>query len=245
MECNAADIGRGLIDLIFPPRCTACTKLLEERRSPAICDECLAGLRLCSPPFCPSCGTPYADHTAEDHPCEACLLSPPPFAAARSVAAYEGVLQDMIHRCKYSRDISAGEALGEMMADFPYPAFDFNDYAVVMPVPLHTRRLRERGFNQSLLLAKAIAFRRKLKLDYLSLCRTMHTPPQINFGRREREQNVKGAFMVKKPAKFQGEKVILVDDVYTTGSTARECARTLKQGGAAAVAVLTLGRALS
>ena len=205
----------------------------------------MESLRFCSPPLCPSCGTPYADQTAGDHPCEKCLLFPPPFAAARSVAAYEGVLQDMIHRCKYGGDISVGETLGEMMADFPYPAFDFNDYAVVMPVPLHSRRLRERGFNQSLLLAKAIALRHKLKLDYLSLSRTMHTPPQITFGRQEREQNVKGAFMVRNPVKLQGEKVILVDDVYTTGSTARECARTLKKAGAAAVAVLTLSRTLS
>jgi ComF family protein len=244
MECDAVDICRGLIDLIFPPRCMACTKMLEEKRSSPVCDECLAGLRLCSPPLCPTCGVPYADQTAEDHLCENCLLYPPPFAATRFVAAYEGILQDMIHRCKYGRDVSVGETLGEMMADFPYPAFDFKDYTVVMPVPLHTRRLRERGFNQSLLLAKAIASHHKLKLDYLSLTRTIHTPPQITFGRQEREHNVKGAFSIKKPM-LQGEKVILVDDVYTTGSTARECARTLKQAGAAVVAVLTLSRALS
>lgn len=245
MECNAADIGRSLIDLIFPPRCTACAKILEERRSPPVCAACAESLRFCSQPLCPVCGTPYADPTAADHLCEKCMLSPPPFMAARSVAAYEGVLQDMIHRCKYGSDVSVGETLGEIMADFPYPAFDFNDYTVVIPVPLHTKRLRERGFNQSLLLARAIAKRHKRKLDYLSLTRTIHTPPQITFGRKEREYNVKGAFTVKKSARLQGEKVILVDDVYTTGSTARECARALKQAGVAAVAVLTLSRALS
>lgn len=131
------------------------------------------------------------------------------------------------------------------MADFPYPSFDLNDYTVVMPVPLHTKRLRERGFNQSLLLARAIAKRHKKKLDYLSLSRSVHTPPQTTFGRQEREQNVKGAFQVRESARLEGEKIILIDDVYTTGSTARECARTLKWAGAVAVAVLTLSRALS
>jgi ComF family protein len=151
----------------------------------------------------------------------------------------------MIHRCKYGRDVTIGEALGELMADFPYPLFNICDYDLVMPVPLHVKRLRERGFNQSLFLAKAIAVRHKLKLDYLSLKRTIHTPPQITFGRQERERNVKGAFAVKTPAKLQGEKVILVDDVYTTGSTAKECTRTLIRAGASTVAVLTLSRALS
>jgi ComF family protein len=245
MECNAGDICRGLIDLIFPPRCTACGKMLEGRRSPPFCEECDADLRLIFPPLCPSCGTPYADQTAADHHCEKCILFPPSFSAARSVGAYEGVLQDMIHRCKYGRDVTIGEALGELMADFPYPAFDFRDYTVVMPVPLHVKRLRERGFNQSLFLAKAMAGRHKLKLDYLSLKRTIHTPPQITFGRQEREHNVKGAFAVRTSAKLQGEKVILVDDVYTTGSTAKECARTLIRAGASTVAVLTLSRALS
>jgi len=245
MECNAADIGRSLIDLIFPPRCTACAKILEERRVPPICEACFEALHLCASPLCPICGAPYADQTAADHPCETCLLSPPPFTAARSVAAYTGILQDMIHRCKYGHDSSLGEFLGKMMADFPYPSFDLNDYTVVMPVPLHTKRLRERGFNQSLLLARAIAKRHKKKLDYLSLSRSVHTPPQTTFGRQEREQNVKGAFRVRESARLEGEKIILIDDVYTTGSTARECARTLKWAGAVAVAVLTLSRALS
>lgn len=245
MECNAADIGRSLIDLIFPPRCTACAKILEEHRVPHICEACFEGLRFCVPPLCPICGAPYADRTAADHPCETCLLSPAPFTAVRSVAAYTGVLQDMIHRCKYGHDVSLGEFLGDMMADFHYPSFNLNDYTMVMPVPLHIKRLRERGFNQSLLLAGAIAGRHKLKLDYLSLTRTTPTPPQTTFGRQEREENVKGAFSVTRPLRLRGEKVILVDDVYTTGSTVRECARVLKRSGIASVAVLTLSRTLS
>lgn len=245
MECSARDIGRGLVDLIFPPRCTACGKSLGERRSPPFCEECAADFRFLSSPLCPVCGLPYADQAGTDHPCESCLLSPPPFAAARSVGAYQGVLQELIHRCKYGREVTIGETLGEIMAGYPYPCFDIQDYSVVMPVPLHVRRLRERGFNQSLILAREIAERHKLKLDYLALQRIIPTPPQIHLGRQEREQNVRGAFDVTKPTRVAGEKIILVDDVYTTGSTAGECAHALKRSGAAAVAILTLSRALS
>jgi len=245
MECSARDICTGLVDLIFPPRCTACGKSLGERQCTPFCEECTADFRYLSSPLCPVCGMPYADQTGTDHPCEMCLLSPPPFAAARSVGAYQGVLQEVIHRYKYGHDITIGETLGEIMADYPYPFFDIRDYSAVMPVPLHVRRLRERGFNQSLILARQIARRHKLKLDYLSLKRVIPTPPQIHLGRHDREQNVRGAFEVTKPPRVEGQKIIVVDDVYTTGSTARECARALNRSGAAAVAILTLSRALS
>ncbi|NLN59186.1 MAG: ComF family protein [Deltaproteobacteria bacterium] len=244
MKCNVADIGRSLIDLILPSRCVGCTQVLERALPYAVCRSCADSLRRCSPPLCPSCGTPYADPAAADHLCEKCLLTPPPFVAARSVAAYEGVLQDMIHRCKYVGDTMVGETLGKMMADYSYHACDLSDYDVVIPVPLHTKRLRERGFNQSLLLARAFAKRYNKKLDYLSLVRSVHTPPQVSFGRRDREQSVKGAFQVRKKVALEGRKVILVDDVYTTGSTVRECARTLRHAGAPSVTVLTLARAL-
>ncbi len=231
--------------MIFPPRCTACGKFLGERRFPPFCAECSSGFIFLSSPLCPTCGMPYADRTGTDHPCGTCLLSPPPFAAARSVGAYQGVLQEVIHRYKYGRNVAIGETLGEIMADYPYPFFDIRDYSVVMPVPLHVKRLRERGFNQSLVLAKEIAGRHKLKLDYLSLERVVPTPPQIHLGRQDRERNVRGAFEVTKPSRVRGEKIIVVDDVYTTGSTAGECARALMRSGAAGVAILTLSRALS
>jgi ComF family protein len=160
------------------------------------------------------------------------------------VAAYQGVLQDAIHRLKYGRDITLAKALGQMMANFPYPAFNFHDYTLVMPVPLHVKRLRARGFNQSLLLAHSIAKRHGLQLDYRTLARSTDTAPQINFGRKERQLNVKGAFTVTTSKRIKGMSIVLVDDVLTTGSTAWECARVLKRAGAASVAVLTLCRTL-
>lgn len=130
------------------------------------------------------------------------------------------------------------------MAMYEYPAFKISDYSLIIPVPLHLKRLRERGFNQSLILAREIAAKYELPIDFMTLKRQTYTEPQVNLGRGEREANVKGAFKVLDKDKISGEKIILVDDVFTTGSTVKECARVLMQGKAKEVAILTLARAV-
>jgi len=128
------------------------------------------------------------------------------------------------------------------MADFAYPAFHMADYSLIIPVPLHSKRLRERGFNQSLILAREISKKFLIPLDFLTLRRHMYTDAQINLGRKDREANVKGVFSVRDSEKIQGQRIILVDDVYTSGSTARECTRILMRNNAESVAILTLAR---
>ncbi len=130
------------------------------------------------------------------------------------------------------------------MAQFAYPDFNIGDYSLLMPIPLHPKRLRERGFNQSVILAREISKRFNLSLDFMTLRRHVYTEPQISLGKRAREANVRGAFSVTDPAKIDGQEIILVDDVYTSGSTAKECARVLLKNKAGRVAVLTLARAI-
>lgn len=163
---------------------------------------------------------------------------------ARAVARYESVLHDVIHAFKYKGKTATGEILGKMMADHVYPDFSIADYTLMVPVPLHPKRLRERGFNQAVILAREIAKRFSISLDYLTLRRRVFTEPQVSLGKERRTANVKGAFAVKNGKKVEGQKIILVDDVYTTGSTVKECAGALMQHGAAEVAVLTLARAV-
>jgi len=246
MGCDAKNTWQGFVDLIFPPRCSACGERLDkEDLSPSFCRDCLGQFRFITPPLCPLCGYPYADKTSENHLCQACLLSPPPFVAARFVASYEGVLQDVLHRFKYGGDTQIGEALGEIMANFTWPLFEIRDYSMIIPVPLHIKKLRERGFNQALTLSKIIAKHHRLKLDYLSFKRTEFTQPQTTLGKKARQVSVTGVFDVAHPEKLKREKVILIDDVYTTGSTLTECARTLKEAGVTTIAVLTMARTLS
>jgi len=128
------------------------------------------------------------------------------------------------------------------MAEYPYASFNIHDFSLIMPVPLHPARLRERGFNQSVLLAREIARRLSIPLDFMTLKRYIYTEPQVHLGKKERASNVKGAFDVADTGKIVDRNILLVDDVYTTGSTVQECARVLVKNGASSVAVLTLAR---
>jgi ComF family protein len=160
------------------------------------------------------------------------------------VAVYAGGLLRAIHDFKYRRQPGLGRGLGRLITDNNYAGIDPEGFDVVIPVPLHVRRLRERGFNQSLLLARTVATACGIPVDFLSLRRVRDTPPQTLMGRKERQANIRGAFAVARRDRLRDRKVLLIDDVYTTGSTLAECARALLDGGAARVGVLTLARAV-
>jgi len=235
---------RSLADVVFPPRCMACSGLLDEPEGRPFCPACASRIRYIASPLCPCCGTPLHGEEGTDHLCGDCLRARPLFSAARAVARYEGVLLDAIHSFKYRGRITDGEILGRMMAGRGYPLFDISAYTLIVPVPLHRRRLRERGFNQAVILAREIAGRLSLPLDVRSLRRRVYTEPQVGLGKGHRTANVRGAFGVVDGEGVEGQRILLVDDVYTTGSTARECAEILMKSGAAEVAVLTLARAV-
>ena len=233
---------KSLADVVFPPQCMSCGDVLCDRSFP-LCPLCFSQINFIRSPLCPSCGCPHAEPAEKDHLCGDCLLAPPAFLTARALGQYESVLMDIIHRFKYGGKVSLGERLGELMAQFTYSSFIIRDYSLVIPVPLHPRRLRQRGFNQALILAREIARCYSLGLDITSLKRIVCTEPQVGLGRDRRTMNIKGAFSVTDQGRIKGERIILVDDVYTTGSTAKECARILMKNKAEKVAVLTLARA--
>jgi ComF family protein len=153
-------------------------------------------------------------------------------------------LLELIHRFKYGRKTHVGKMLGRFMADYSYPVFIPQDFTLIMPVPLHPARLRKRGFNQSVILARELSKKLSIPMDFMTLKRSVDTEPQVHLGKRERASNVKGAFAVSNSDKITGHKILLVDDVYTTGSTVNECARVLTTNGASSVAILTLARAI-
>ncbi|HLA28716.1 MAG TPA: ComF family protein [Syntrophales bacterium] len=232
----------GLTDALFPPRCMACGAVLSEEKQ-SFCSDCFLEIKFIRSPLCSCCGQPFAEPGDKDHLCGDCLLSRPPFSVARTLGRYEMALMDVIHKFKYGGKIASGVRLGKMMAESSYGDFNIADYSLIMPVPLHTRRLRERGFNQSMILAEEISRLFSVNLDFLSLRRAVCTESQTSLSKEMRERNIKSAFSVVDAEKIKGEKIILVDDVYTTGSTVKECARILLKNKAAEVAVLTLARA--
>jgi len=234
----------GLANTIFPSRCVICGIVLYNNEKIRICSECLSRISFVKTPICSCCGLPFVNYEGTDHLCGECVSSKQYFSVVRSVGEFKQPLMDAIHRFKYKGEISVGETLGRLMAGFEYNSFSLEGYSLILPVPLHQRRLKERGFNQSVILAREIASRYSIGLDFRTLKRTIHTKPQTGLGKKQRSTNVKGSFIVTDREKIDGERVVLIDDVYTTGSTVRECARILIKNGVEEVAVLTLARAV-
>jgi ComF family protein len=239
-----SEILTGIADLIFPPLCITCGMVLEEHASLPFCPPCTEGIHFIRSPLCPRCGIPFPVAEGNDHLCGECLVTERPYAVARAVGLYEKTLLTAIHLFKYRGKIGIGEVLGEIMADYAGGQWDMTVFSLIIPVPLHRKRLRERGFNQAVILARQIAKRFSLPLDFMTLRRERFTAPQVGLGREERCANVRMAFAVRKPEKLAGRKILLVDDVTTTGSTLTECASVLTQAKAESVAILTLARAL-
>ncbi|MBN2688741.1 MAG: ComF family protein [Deltaproteobacteria bacterium] len=244
MKCTIRNSGAAVIEIVFPSRCVVCGDFLDDGISRPFCMNCLSGFHLIASPHCTRCGIPFSDLQGEDHLCGKCLSSEQFFSMARALGRYEDTLMTAIHTFKYGRNIPVGTALGRMMACGTYGGLSLEDFSLILPVPLHPKRLRERGFNQSGILAREIARKQSLSVDYESLERTIDTEPQTALRKTERSRNIRGAFNVRNRHTIKGKKILLIDDVFTTGSTVRECARVLLANGAEDVAVLTLARAL-
>ena len=245
MICNMQEVVSGLADVLLPPTCPTCGAVLTDPAQGAFCAGCFGTLYRVVPPLCPCCGLPFPMSAEASHFCEDCIVSPPPFSVARALGRYEGSLLDAIHLFKYHQKVAVGEALGRMMAQAAYDTLSLGTYSLVIPVPLHPKRLRERGFNQSLILAREVARQHAIPLDFLTLRRRVHTEAQVRLAGKERTMNVRGAFAVavKDRDTVNRRRILLIDDVYTTGSTVMECSKVLMRSGAREVAVLTLARA--
>jgi len=233
-----------LAELLFPSLCLSCGQILPERGGHPFCPDCYSGIRFITAPLCPVCGIPYPAEESPDHTCGDCLQNKRNIGTARSLGIYKSVLLDAIHAFKYGGNLALGESLGRLMADHDYPSFRIDDYSLIVPVPLHPRRLRQRGFNQSVILAREIARRHGIAMEFRTLRRVVDTESQAGLKKEERRSNIRKAFGMSDPDRVSGKHVLLVDDVYTTGSTLGECARTLLKGGAESVGALTLARAI-
>jgi ComF family protein len=237
-----------LIDLIYPPRCQICQAFLQDQvalhggRELPFCEACFKDFTEINSPICSLCGRPFSDGIEQDRVCEDCLRKKPSYDIARAPYLYDGALMTAIHELKYAQRSHLADSLGSLLASFAQTWIGEMKVSLLMPVPLHPRRLRARGFNQSLLLARCVASRTGADLDFLSLRRTRFTKPQTELRSEERKRNVRKAFEVVKPEAVKGRTILLVDDVATTGSTLSECAKALKRAGANSVLCLVLAR---
>lgn len=240
-----------VLDIVFPPCCIACESWLPSRPAGCFCRPCDQWIAPVRPPVCRQCGRPYLHDLRGDYLCGGCLLQPPSFSMARSWACYphnpdaSHPLRQVIHRFKYGRQAALGKPLGQLMASACKPWFRTSDLDLIIPVPLHPRRLRWRGFNQSVLLGREVGRTWGIRLDPFILTRKTETAPQSTLSLKERQPNVKGAFAIAPGRTVEKIRLLLVDDIHTSGATVNECSRVLLRSGARDVQVLTLARTVS
>jgi len=230
-----------LADLLYPRQCFGCgASAPQDFRY--FCWDCWADIQPLEPPFCHRCGDPVSGAVEHEFVCYACSATPPFFTFARSSTRYAGLVRDALRHLKYEQALWLAPDLAQLLTATVRSEYHKEAFDVVVPVPLHAMRRRERGFNQSGLLAQALAQQLESTFMPRVLKRIRPTISQTNLTARDRLSNVSGVFQVKKSRAIVDRKVLLVDDVMTTGATVNACAKELKKHGATSVHVITVAR---
>jgi ComF family protein len=225
------------IDYALPPRCPGCGAIVDEDF--AFCLPCWSGMVFLGEPCCARCGVPFAHDMGAGAECGTCLADPPPWDGARAVLAYGDVARTVALRLKYGRRIGLARLIARRMLRHVG-----DTEALIVPVPLHRWRLWQRGFNQSALIADHLGRLTGWPVDKHALQRVKRTVPLRGMNAAARMKTVRGAFALRTGHDMKGRRVLLIDDVHTSGATAAACVRTLKRGGAGDVRLLCWARVL-
>lgn len=234
---------KSIIDFIFPPQCYVCKKILEGEDG--LCFECLSKINFISKPMCEVCGFPFEFKLSNKNNhliCPRCIKQPPRFARCVSAVRYDEVSKKIILPFKHGDKTNFAKFMAKVMCLTGKNLI--NDADVIIPIPIHFTRMLKRKYNQASLLSKLIGKQMKKEVLYSTLLRKIATKSQGHLSTKERKSNVSGAFCVKYPEKIKGKKVLLIDDVFTSGATVNECTKVLKKNGAKQVYVLTFARVI-
>jgi len=239
--------GHWILDYALPPRCAGCGVIVEG--DDRFCQTCWGALGFLTEPCCSACGVPFDIDLGEGAHCSSCLAEPPLWESARAALRYDDVARGIAHRLKYSRRTGLARLMARLMASRIAAQVEQSREAeewLILPVPLHRWRLWGRGFNQSLVIARHLAQSLSLPVDAFVLQRIKATRPLYELSHKEREKAVRGAFSLdlKRAHNIKGKTILLIDDVHTSGATARTCTEVLIRGGAHAVHLLCWARVL-
>jgi len=234
-----------LINFIFSANCRTCAEPFSSLKERYICQKCFSRIEFITPPYCDKCGKVLVESFSEiEKPlCKECQTVKRYFYKARGVGVYEDILRESIHIFKFEKKKGIHKPLGELLVNYlkeQHPDL-ISQIDYIIPVPLHRKRLKLRGFNQAQLLSIYISKYFNLPLNF-DLKRIRYTIPQMSLSREERLENIKGAFEVKNYKAIVGKTLLLVDDIFTTGATVNECSQVLIKRGVKQVFVLTLAR---
>jgi len=237
-------------ELVFPQYCAVCDDRILSDVTPLICPACWERIERIEPPVCPRCGRPHdravGFATEENFPCAECRARPPRWLdMACSAAVYDDVLREALLMMKFGRHSLLAEPLAGLMVEFARRWMPVDEFDWTVPVPLHRVRRRERGFNQAELLAREFSRAMDGPQVIHALVKPVPTEAQTRLTGTQRRRNVRGSFETAPGIDPHGLDILVIDDVFTTGSTVDECARVLKRAGAARVAAFTLARRVS
>lgn len=233
---RARALGRVLLDFVLPPQCLACRARTADH--PGLCARCWSKVEFIDRPCCARTGRPFAYDAGDGAVSAAALAEPPPWERARAAAAFGDVVRDLVHALKYRDRMDAGQLMGRLMTGAGATIVQQAD--MLVPVPLYRGRLWRRRFNQAAVLTRVIGERSGTAVRLEALARTRATRAQVGLNMKDRRRNVRGAFAVADGFRDEvaGRRVVLVDDVITTGATAGACTTALLDAGAASVDVL-------
>ncbi len=238
---NTFSLSARIATLFIPYRCPGCGTVGER----LVCPECEKKIKRIAEPYCKTCGRPLPPGVRETTDCRECRGAKLKFDVCRSVFHYQPPVDELVKKFKFRRNFAAGRRLMDGVCEIarsdPEYFAGFDASAGIVPVPLHLFRYIRRGFNQSEYFSESLSRMWSVKV-MPCLIRRRHTRPQSLLPLKERAKNVRGAFAVKKNTVLSGKRIVLVDDVLTTGATIKECSRVLKEAGAGEVYVLTIAR---
>jgi ComF family protein len=238
---NWFNVGLGFL---FPEICQLCGEQRATAEDGYVCGRCWSHVRFIKPPFCERCGLPFEGDLTTPFECANCREMDLHFSAARSAVVARGAVREIIHRYKYQRALWFEPFLAGLLLRETVPALRDQRWDLIVPVPLHPLKLREREFNQAERLAVCLGKAASIPVNKRLLRRVRFTNTQTRLTRPERAANMRGAFAMRGSAQLDGERVILVDDVFTTGATTSACAQTLLAAGAGEVCVWTVARGI-
>ncbi|WP_058485998.1 ComF family protein [Defluviitalea phaphyphila] len=228
-----------ILNIIYPPKCIFCNTIIPIQKEKGICDDCKKSLPFIKEKVCQKCGKPI-DNIEERNTCFDCIKYPPIYDKGWALLVYEGIVRDMIYRFKYGGHKEYAVYLGVLMANKIKNENIKEKFDLIIPIPMHLKKKRIRGYNQSEELAKIISKQLKIPIDITILTRIKETKPQSGLSITQRKNNLKKAFKIKQNTDLKGKKILLIDDIYTTGSTINTCANILKKKGVKKVCFLSL-----
>ncbi|HSF71028.1 MAG TPA: ComF family protein [Methylotenera sp.] len=240
-------------EALFRQNCVLCNAYIDALEATnaqvnrhAVCSPCLNDLPWHPKTSCPQCGLASSGAGLYRTVCGNCINSAPDFDTTHAVFLYQFPIDSMMQRYKYGKSLNIGNIFGQFLGIKMQPEAHADNIDLVIPMPMHPQRLKERGFNQALEIAKVLTKNCKEKLDFKSVIRQTLTPPQASLPLKERVKNIKGAFKVNgdSPNQFQGKRIAIVDDVMTSGASLNELAKTIKQAGAVHVECWVIARTL-